>query len=88
MLDYLAEEVLPQEPARIQALLLLTSVLDRFCGSLCDALTQTGNGQETLKCIERWYRYHRLFGRASAAARLVPRWLLVKGVKVDQVERA
>src|SRR3989440_1021173 len=76
VLDYLVEEVLQQQPESIQAFLLRTSILDRLCGPLCDAvlLTPSGSGQETLESIEhanlflvpldnerRWYRYHQLF---------------------------
>jgi len=74
VLDYLAEEVLRRQPEGIQAFLLRTSILDRFCGSLCDALMQGESGQETLEYLDRanlfivpldgerrWYRYHRLF---------------------------
>src|SRR6266576_5531987 len=76
VLDYLVEEVLQQQPESIQNFLLRTSILDRLCGPLCDAvlLTPSGSGQETLESIEhanlflvpldnerRWYRYHQLF---------------------------
>src|SRR5213082_3355089 len=76
VLDYLVEEVLQQQPASIQAFLLRTSILDRLCGSLCDAvlLNPSVSGQATLEYIEhanlflvpldderRWYRYHQLF---------------------------
>src|SRR2546426_454338 len=76
VLDYLVEEVLQQQPESIQTFLLRTSILDRLCGSLCDAvlLNPSGSGQETLESIEhanlflvpldnerRWYRYHQLF---------------------------
>src|SRR5438270_3716802 len=76
VLDYLVEEVLQQQPESIQTFLLRTSILDRLCGPLCDAvlLTPSGSGQETLEYIEhanlflvpldnerRWYRYHQLF---------------------------
>src|SRR4029077_12822712 len=76
VLDYLVEEVLGQQPESVQTFLLQTSILDRLCGSLCDAvlLTSTGSGQETLEYLERanlfivpldnerrWYRYHHLF---------------------------
>ena len=76
VLDYLVEEVLGQQPESVQAFLLRTSVLDRLCGSLCDAvlLDPSSSGQETLEYIEhanlflvpldderRWYRYHHLF---------------------------
>jgi LuxR family maltose regulon positive regulatory protein len=76
MMDYLLEEVLQQQPAEAQAFLLGTSLLDRLCGPLCEAvlLTPAGSGQATLETLERanlflvpldddrrWYRYHRLF---------------------------
>src|SRR6266702_1961633 len=76
VLDYLVEEVLQQQPESIQTFLLRTSILDRLCGSLCDAvlLNPSVSGQETLEYIEhanlflvpldnerRWYRYHQLF---------------------------
>jgi LuxR family maltose regulon positive regulatory protein len=77
VLDYLLEEVLQQQPTPIQQFLLRTSVLDRLCGPLCDAVLAmpVGTGQATLEAIERanlflvplddqrcWYRYHHLFG--------------------------
>src|SRR5207249_295390 len=76
VLDYLVEEVLGQQPESVQTFLLRTSILDRLCGPLCDAvlLTPSGSGQETLEYLEhanlflvpldnerRWYRYHHLF---------------------------
>ncbi len=77
VLDYLLEEVLHRQPAHILTFLLRTSILDRLCGPLCEAmlLTPGGSGQETLEYLERanlfivpldndrqWYRYHYLFG--------------------------
>lgn len=38
VLDYLVEEVLGQQPENIQSFLLVTSILDRLSGSLCDAV--------------------------------------------------
>jgi LuxR family maltose regulon positive regulatory protein len=38
VLDYLAEEVLHQQPESVQTFLLHTAVLDRLCGPLCDAV--------------------------------------------------
>ena len=76
VLDYLVEEVLQQQPESVQAFLLRTSILDRLCGPLCDAvlLEPLGSGQDALEHIERanlflvpldnerrWYRYHHLF---------------------------
>ena len=76
VLDYLVEEILEQQPKRIQNFLLSTSILDRLCGSLCDAVLPQAStpGQEILEHLERtnlllvplddkreWYRYHHLF---------------------------
>ena len=41
IMDYLVEEVLRQQPEDIQYFLLSTSILDRLCGPLCDALLET-----------------------------------------------
>ncbi|MCB0179553.1 MAG: hypothetical protein KDI62_15080, partial [Anaerolineae bacterium] len=40
VLDYLAEEVLRQQPQPVQAFLLQTSILERLCGPLCDAVVE------------------------------------------------
>ena len=76
VLDYLVEEVLGRQSEDVQTFLLRTSVLDRMCGPLCDAilLDPSAPGQETLEYLEnanlfvvplddkrRWYRYHHLF---------------------------
>jgi LuxR family maltose regulon positive regulatory protein len=74
VLDYLAEEVLDRQPGQVRAFLLETSVLDRLCGPLCDAVTGRGGSQQLLEMIERvnlfltpldevrgWWRYHPLF---------------------------
>jgi LuxR family maltose regulon positive regulatory protein len=42
VLDYLVEEVLQQQSERVQTFLLRTSVLDRLCGPLCDAVCSYG----------------------------------------------
>jgi LuxR family maltose regulon positive regulatory protein len=77
VLDYLIEEVLQHQSESIQTFLLHTSILDRMCGPLCDAVlgSPSASGQETLEYLEhanlfivpldserRWYRYHHLFG--------------------------
>ena len=77
VLDYLVEEVLHQQPEGIQNFLLCTSILERMCGPLCDAilLDSSALGQKTLEHLEHtnlfiipldnerhWYRYHHLFG--------------------------
>ena len=76
VLDYLVVEVLQRQSETIQAFLLRTSILDRLCGPLCDAVlgSPSATGQETLEYLERanlfivpldnerrWYRYHHLF---------------------------
>jgi LuxR family maltose regulon positive regulatory protein len=60
VLDYLLEEVLQQQSESIQTFLLRTSILDRLCGPLCDAVCSVGtarldpsaSGQETLEYLE------------------------------------
>ena len=76
VLDYLLEEVLQKQSESVQTFLLRTSILDRLCGPLCDAVLSapSTSGQETLEYLERtnlfivpldserrWYRYHHLF---------------------------
>ncbi|MCJ7624528.1 MAG: hypothetical protein MUO76_13575, partial [Anaerolineaceae bacterium] len=53
VLDYLIEEVLEQQPENIQTFLLQTAILNRFNGSLCDALTGQNNSRTTLEMLER-----------------------------------
>jgi LuxR family maltose regulon positive regulatory protein len=74
VLDYLVEEVLQQQPEPIRNFLLQTSILDRFCAPLCNAVTEREDSKEILDILEhrnlfiiplddrrQWYRYHRLF---------------------------
>ena len=42
IVDYLAGEVLDQQPDAVLRFLLCTSVLERFCAPLCDAVTGAG----------------------------------------------
>jgi LuxR family transcriptional regulator, maltose regulon positive regulatory protein len=66
--------VLERQPDRIRAFLLQTSILERLCGSLCDAVTGDSDGQGMLEELERanlflvpldverrWWRLHHLF---------------------------
>jgi LuxR family maltose regulon positive regulatory protein len=57
ILDYLVEEVLNQQPPAIQAFLIETSILERMCGSLCDAVRRdevvSGDSQTILAHLER-----------------------------------
>jgi LuxR family transcriptional regulator, maltose regulon positive regulatory protein len=71
---YLVGEVLERQPPRIRDFLLQTSVLERLCGPLCDAVTGGKDARHILRELEaanlfivpldhtrRWYRYHGLF---------------------------
>lgn len=74
VLDYLVEEVLQHQPEQIRDFLLQTSILNRFCAPLCNAVTERQDGKEMLDVLDRsnlflvpldderqWYRYHHLF---------------------------
>jgi ATP/maltotriose-dependent transcriptional regulator MalT len=45
VVDYLAAEVLDRLPAHLQMFVLQISILDRLCGSLCDAVLGVGGWQ-------------------------------------------
>jgi LuxR family transcriptional regulator, maltose regulon positive regulatory protein len=75
VLDYLLEEVLRHQPQDVQEFLLRTSILDRMCAPLCDAVLGASKvSSDFLESLERgnlflvpldnercWYRYHHLF---------------------------
>jgi len=74
VLEYLVEEVLVRQAEPVQRFLLNTSILDRLCGPLCDAVTGTGGSAALLSRLHHknlflvalddehhWYRYHHLF---------------------------
>jgi len=71
---YLTTEVLAAQPASIRTFLLLTSVLRRLSGPLCDAVTDEGGSVAMLQLVEQGslfltrtsedgpeFRYHQLF---------------------------
>ena len=73
--EYFRFELLSRLPPAEARFLQYTSVLDRMCGGLCDAVLQTRQSAHTLEALERtngfvvpldrrgeWYRYHHLFG--------------------------
>jgi LuxR family maltose regulon positive regulatory protein len=75
VVDYLVSEVLAHLSSAERSFLLRTSILDRFCARLCQAVTGMPNAARLLDQIERsnyflvpldshrdWYRYHHLFG--------------------------
>jgi LuxR family maltose regulon positive regulatory protein len=76
VVDYLAEEVLATQSAEVRDFLLRTSILERMCGPLCDALTGRRDGARLIDDIHRanlfvvpldderrWFRYHHLFAQ-------------------------
>lgn len=75
VVDYLSAEVLAGLPEEMRGFLLHTSVLERLCAPLCDAVTDRPGSVRTLHELERsnfflipldtkreWYCYHHLFG--------------------------
>ena len=74
VIDYLADEVLDQQPLDIRQFLRQTSILERLSAPLCDALTGRNDSDAVLRQLDDanlflaplddqrvWYRYHRLF---------------------------
>jgi LuxR family maltose regulon positive regulatory protein len=58
IMDYLTEEVLNLQPEEVRSFLLQTSVLNRMCGPLCDAVVEAGrpgapDGQAMLEALEQ-----------------------------------
>jgi len=74
--EYLRFELLDRLPAGEAKFLKYTSVLERMCGSLCDAVLEATLSAQRLAELEHanfflvpldrhgeWYRYHHLFGQ-------------------------
>lgn len=74
VMDFLMDDLLDRQPEHIRLFLLHTSILDRFCASLCFALTENESAFSILPVLERtnlfivpldqnrtWFRYHHLF---------------------------
>lgn len=72
--DFFVEDVFSRQPEDLQIFLMHTSVLDRFCPAMCDAVLQIENSRvlidqcesaglflQTLDQTRTWYRYHHLF---------------------------
>ncbi len=74
VVDYLVDEILQRQDEETNAFLLATSILERFNGALCDAVTGRSDSRAMLEHLERgnlflvplddrrnWFRYHHLF---------------------------
>ena len=87
VVDFLAEEVLGRQPAEVRQFLARTSILERFCAPLGDAVAGSDNAAEIIAVLDRenlfvvpldetreWYRYHHLFAQVlrSELARAEP----------------
>jgi len=75
IVSYLGDEVLASQSPEVREFLLMTSVLNRMCAPLCDALTGRADSAELISEIyhanlfviplddeHRWFRYHHLLG--------------------------
>jgi LuxR family transcriptional regulator, maltose regulon positive regulatory protein len=76
IVDYLVEDVFSRQPREVREFLTRTSVLDRFCVPLCDAVTGSANAAVIIDVLERenlflvpldenreWFRYHHQFAQ-------------------------
>jgi LuxR family maltose regulon positive regulatory protein len=61
MMDYLVDEVLSHQPENIQTFLLRTSILDRFCGPLTDAVTDINDPERDGQTYLEWLDQANLF---------------------------
>jgi LuxR family maltose regulon positive regulatory protein len=65
ILEYLVEEVVRRQPEPIQRFLIQTSILDRLCGPLCDAVrfgeSPSATGDSTGEAMLAYLQQHNLF---------------------------
>ncbi|HVP74669.1 MAG TPA: LuxR C-terminal-related transcriptional regulator [Gaiellaceae bacterium] len=75
VVDFLTEEVLETSDPATLDMMLRSSILERFCGPLCDAVLEQNGSTDRLAALARtnlflvplddegnWYRFHHLFG--------------------------
>lgn len=80
VVDYLAEEVLQNQPTELRAFLLQTSILTRMSAALVETVTGRPDGGAMLEALDRanlflvplddrrrWFRYHHLFAEVLQA---------------------
>jgi LuxR family maltose regulon positive regulatory protein len=76
VVDFLVDEVLEAHDREAQTLMLRSSILDRLCGPLCDAVLEQDGSARLLDALSRenlfliplddrgeWYRFHHLFAQ-------------------------
>jgi LuxR family transcriptional regulator, maltose regulon positive regulatory protein len=76
IVDFLVDDVLSHQPDEVREFLARTSILDRFCASLCDAVVGVAGTAKIINELQRenlfvvplddnrqWFRYHHLFGQ-------------------------
>jgi LuxR family maltose regulon positive regulatory protein len=76
VVDFLAAEVLAAHEPDLQVFMLRTSVLERLCAPLCDAVLERSDSVESLASLARsnlfllglddrrqWFRFHHLFAQ-------------------------
>ena len=84
VIDYLADEVTSRQSEDVQVFLRRTSILERFCAPLCDAVVkgEAKGGMGIIDYLEHsnlfliplddhreWYRFHHLFAETVSAKR-------------------
>lgn len=80
VVDYLAEEVLQNQPTELRAFLLQTSILTRMSAALVETVTGRADSGAMLEALDRanlflvplddqrrWFRYHHLFAEVLQA---------------------
>ena len=76
IVDFLVDDVLGHQPDEVRQFLARTSILDRFCAPLCDAVVGVAGTAKIIDVLQRenlfvvplddnrqWFRYHHLFGQ-------------------------
>jgi LuxR family maltose regulon positive regulatory protein len=74
IIDYLVDEVMARQPEEVRNFLHRTSILERFCASLCEYVVGGTKDMDIIDYLDRsnlfliplddhkqWYRYHHLF---------------------------
>lgn len=76
IVDFLSSEVLAAYEPELQTFMLRTSILERFCAELCDAVLDDATSTDALRSLARsnlflvalddrrhWFRFHHLFAQ-------------------------